>query len=180
MDTKISKKSISKFDIFLVLLFNLFSLGICFIIFKPSLYDLDVWFLTLPVVLIITTVIHEYIHILFFKLFGQGKADIKITRSKEVKGIIVLQRNKAVKYSLNQILIILLSPLILISIISILIALIAPENIKILIGVNMWLNCVASSTDVVLSFKRYRCGEGDTYFEKNEKDEVIMNVNKDD
>ena len=141
---------------------------------------MDFYFLTLPLIIIITTFIHEYIHVFFFKLFGNGQADIKIMRNKDVKGIIVFQQNKNVKYNLNQILIILLAPLIMITIMSIILSFIDSRDINLIIGTNMWLNCIGSTTDVVLSFKRYKQGEGNTYFEMNEKDEVIMNVERGD
>lgn len=178
MITKISKKNISKIDICIVIIFNIISILLFILLFKPSLNNLDFYFLTLPVVMIITTVIHEYIHVIFFKLFGKGKAHIKIMRNKDIKGIVVLQQNKDVKYSLNQILIILLSPLIIITVISLLLSVIALDNINLIIGTNMWLNCIGSTTDVVLSFKRYKEGEGATNFEYTKEEGVVMNIEK--
>lgn len=178
MITKISKKNISKIDICIVIIFNIISILLFILLFKPSLNNLDFYFLTLPVVMIITTVIHEYIHIIFFKLFGKGKANIKIMRNKDIKGIVVLQQNKDVKYSLNQILIILLSPLIIITVISLLLSVTALDNINLIIGTNMWLNCIGSTTDVVLSFKRYKEGEGATNFEYTKEEGIVMNIEK--
>lgn len=178
MENKISKKSISKIDIFIAIIFNILSLILFIVFFKPSLNNLDFYFLTLPLIIIITTFIHEYIHVFFFKLFGNGQADIKIMRNKDVKGIIVFQQNKNVKYNLNQILIILLAPLVMITIISIILSFIASMNVNLIIGTNMWLNCIGSTTDVVLSFKRYKQGEGNTYFDYTQEEGIVMNVEK--
>lgn len=178
MVSKISKKSISKIDIVIAIIFNIVSILLFIGFFKPSLNDLDFKFLLVPLIMIITTIIHEYIHLLFFKLFGNGNADIKIIRNKDVKGIVVFQQNKNVKYNLNEILIILLSPLVIITIISIILSFIFSKDITLIIGVNMWLNCVGSTTDVVLSFKRYKEGVGNTYFEYIKEDGIVMNIEK--
>lgn len=95
------------------------------IVLSLQLFDLDiVSYLTpdkiIEVLLIIPTmlavfIIHEFIHVGFFIWFGKGEARIKVSRDRSVGAVVMHQTNEQVFYSKIEMIIILLSPLVIIS-----------------------------------------------------------------
>lgn len=114
-----------------------------------SLLDLSIIFL--PIIVTLTLVIHEYIHVIFFKVFGKGKAKIKVIRDKNMKAIIMYQSNKDVFYNKTQTILILLSPLFIITAFSLLLLVFFNSNL--LIRMNMILNILGSIIDFAVSMR---------------------------
>ncbi|MBP1308818.1 hypothetical protein JOD82_001838 [Paenibacillus sp. 1182] len=106
--------------------------------------------LVLPTMLI-AFVIHECIHIAFFKLFGKGKARMKVSREKSVGAVVMHQVNEEVFYKRWEMITILLSPLILLSLFFF--GLHLYISMPFLIVVNIVLNAIGSSVDVYASLK---------------------------
>lgn len=106
-----------------------------------------------PLLMITTLVLHELIHIILFKLFGKGQAIIKIIRDKDLKSIIIKQENENLFYTKMQVIIILLTPLIVITVISFLVQVIPiTNNFGLLIMLNNVLNALGSCIDVYCVF----------------------------
>lgn len=101
--------------------------------------------------LFIIFVIHELIHIGLFHLFGQGKAKVIPKREKELGAVIMHQVNPEVFYTRNQMLFILLSPLILLTVL--LLALHFYLPLPFLLLINIVLNSLGSSTDLYASYR---------------------------
>ena len=104
--------------------------------------------LFIPVMFFIV-LIHELIHICLFILFGKGKAKIKVSRNKKYGAIVIKQVNKDVFYNKKEIILILLSPLVILSII--LFFLMFVINMPFLIYFNLLLNVLGSSIDFYIS-----------------------------
>lgn len=104
--------------------------------------------LFLPIMFFIVF-IHELIHIGLFILFGKGEAQIKISRNKKYGAIVVKQLNENVFYNKKEIILILLSPLVLLSII--LFILMFVIDMPFLIYFNLLLNVLGSSIDFYIS-----------------------------
>lgn len=95
--------------------------------------------------------VHECIHVLFFRWFGRGKARMKVKRDKEIGAIVIHQINPEVFYRRNEMLVILLSPIALITVGIILLN--AYVLFPFLLWVNILLNAIGSSTDLYVSFR---------------------------
>lgn len=111
--------------------------------------DITISFFLLPIVVVITLIIHELIHIIFFKIFGKNKARIKVLRDKTLKAIMIYQENKDVFYTKFQTITILLMPLIIITIISSILLFFMPNSL--IIKVNMILNILGNVIDIVIT-----------------------------
>ena len=116
---QIHKKDINYKDIIFAVIFNLLLLAYIYLYGNISIDDINLTFVTLPIIVIATFIFHEYIHIFFFKVFSKGKANIRVTREKDLGAVIMYQENKEVLYSKYQSIIILVAPLIIITILSI-------------------------------------------------------------
>lgn len=136
------------------LLLTLFSI---FILYMLQPIDLEIYLkvnkfievVFLPVTTLVTLFIHECIHILLFIVFGKGHAKIKVRRDEELKAIIIHQINDKVYYRKFEIIIILLSPLVILSIL--LYILMQYINLTFLIGITLILNVLGSTIDFYLS-----------------------------
>lgn len=136
----------------------LLTITMAFIIFKIKPFDIVEYItnkdkvieiiLLLPIQ-IVCVIIHELIHISFFIYFGKGEAKIKLKREKEYGALVVHQMNENVYYSKKEIIIILLSPLLIITIL--LIPLMDLINMPFLIFANSVLNILGSSIDFYIS-----------------------------
>lgn len=104
----------------------------------------------LPSMLVILF-LHEMIHVGFFHLFGKGKAKIVPKREKELGAIIMHQVNSDVFYTRNQMFVILLSPLVLLTFLLLLCHVFIP--LPFLIFINIVLNSIGSSTDIYVSYR---------------------------
>jgi hypothetical protein len=106
--------------------------------------------MTVPTVLFVF-LIHEWIHVFFFILFGKGKAKIKVKRERKIGAVIMHQVNEDVFYSRIQMIIILLAPFILLTIL--LTGLMFWIHLPYLFYVNILLNVLGSSVDLYLTTK---------------------------
>lgn len=95
--------------------------------------------------------VHEMIHVIFFHLFGKGRAKIEVKIDKEIGAVIMHQVNSEVYYRRNEMLAILLAPLILISVVLVLLD--AYILFPFLLWVNILLNAIGSSTDIYISYR---------------------------
>lgn len=107
--------------------------------------------LPLPIVVLGTTVLHEYIHVLFFNLFSKGRAAVRPTWEKSLGAIVLRQTNPNVSYGKLSTVIILLSPLVVLTVASCILA--ALVEFKLLVFINCVLNSIGSSTDLYISTK---------------------------
>lgn len=96
-------------------------------------------------------IIHEIIHVIFFLLYGKGKAKIDVKIDKEIGAVIMHQVNPEVFYRRNEMLVILLLPLILICVG--LVVLDSYISFPFLLWVNILLNAIGSSTDIYISYR---------------------------
>lgn len=134
------------------------TIAISILIFKMKPFDIVEYFnnkekffeivMFIPVMFSIFF-IHELIHMKLFVLFGKGEAKIKVKREKKYGAVVIHQVNEAVYYNKREILIILLSPLIILSII--LLGLMYAINMPFLIYFNLLLNVLGSSIDFYVS-----------------------------
>lgn len=131
----------------------------------------EYWYLFLFTLFIII-VIHELIHIIFFKIFGKGKAKIKIKFS--IEKILIQQVNKELYYTKNQMILILLSPLIFITLILVFISLIISYFYTIFYLVCI-MNCIGCLIDlgVSISILRYSNRESKIYYYFEEGNPII-------
>lgn len=141
---------------------------------------INIFMLLLPILIMITLIIHEFIHIILFKLLNK-KAIIKIINNNW-KQIFIYQSNPKVCYSKLETAIILISPFIIITIITFFILgfINTKGSIYILFAINGVINAMGSVTDIVSIIKLYR-----TYFKQNiyinydlNNDNVIMLINE--
>jgi hypothetical protein len=129
-------------------------------------------FITLPVILF-AFFIHECIHIVFFLVFGKGMAKIKVYRDRSVGAVIMHQVNPAVVYTRTQMIVILLSPLIVLTISFWLLSIFI--STPYLFWVNTVLNALGSTIDIYVSIllliKPYK-----NVHVNFEPDQMVMNV----
>lgn len=153
---KINKQNIS--PIACAITGFLLTIIIGFIIFKLKPFNLIEYLNNKPIntelilfvpATIIILLIHELIHIGFYLLFSKGKAKIQVKREKEYGALMIYQINEKVCYSRNEMILILLAPLILITII--LFILINFINTPFLLYINLLLNVLGSSIDFYIS-----------------------------
>lgn len=148
---EISKLNIDKNYVRNILFLMTIIFTFAFISTYININNFDLSILTLPIWVIITLIMNEVIHIILFKAFGKKQAIIEIKRDKDLGAIIVLQKNKEVFYSKIESITILLSPLILITIATLVIIPFYPESGE-LLKINMLLNIMGSLTDIVTSY----------------------------
>jgi hypothetical protein len=117
--------------------------------------------------------LHEMIHVFFFHLFGKGKAKIVPKREKELGAIIMHQVNTEVFYTRNQMLFILLSPLVLLTMLLLLSGLWIP--LPFLLFINILLNSIGSSTDLYASY-RLLFQYSSRHFVNFDSNEHILNI----
>lgn len=94
-------------------------------------------------------IVHEFIHIGFFMLFGKGEARIKVSREKSVGAVIMHQTNEDVYYKRWEMIIILLAPLIILTVLFLFLYTIVAMPFLIL--ANIVLNAMGSSVDLYVS-----------------------------
>ncbi|MEK3955748.1 DUF3267 domain-containing protein [Psychrobacillus sp. FSL K6-1464] len=95
--------------------------------------------------------VHEGIHVLFFLMYGKGKAKIEVKRERSVGAIIMHQVNPEVYYRRNEMLVILLAPLVIIT--GGLLMLDQIVMLPFLLMTNILLNSIGSSVDLYLSYQ---------------------------
>lgn len=175
---KIHKKNTTVLDRLFIVVFNLLVLTHIYFQGNISLSDVNLTFILLPIGVMITFVFHEYIHIFFFKILSNGKANIKVIRERDLGAVIVYQENKKVLYSKYQTIIVLIAPLVIITILSI--PLINHSLISLVIKTNMYLNIVGSSIDCALIFKLIRKYNNSIKINYDYENDigVIMNINQ--
>lgn len=175
---QIHKRNTTITDKIFVVVFNLLLIISIYFQGNISLDDINIFFIGLPLLVIATFILHEYIHIFFFKLFSKGKANIKVIREKDLGAVIMYQENKDVSYSKYQTIMVLIAPLVLITIVSI--PFMNNSLVGLLIKANMYLNIMGSSVDCTLIFKllrKYKNNIKISYDYEKEKG-VIMNIKK--
>lgn len=128
----------------------------------------------LPTVMFIF-VIHEYVHVGFFLLFGKGKAKIKVVREKSVGAVVMHQVNENVFYTRIQMVIILLAPLIVVTIALLIMHIFIPASF--LIWTNIVLNALGSAIDLYVSYKLLTI-QSKSIIVNFKADEVVMNIYK--
>ncbi|MFF2531620.1 DUF3267 domain-containing protein [Brevibacillus sp. NPDC058079] len=101
--------------------------------------------------MLLSFVIHEYIHVGFFLLFGRGKARIKVSREKSVGAVVIHQVNEKVYYKRWEMLVILLSPLVILT--SGFLLMFPLISMPFLLFANIALNAMGSSIDMYVSFQ---------------------------
>ena len=171
---QIHKKDINYKDIIFASIFNLLLIAYIYLYGDISISDINLTFIILPIVVIATFVFHEYIHIFFFKVFSNGKANIRVIREKDLGAVIMYQENKEVLYSKYQSIIILIAPLIIITILSI--PFLNLSYIGLVIKVNMYLNIVGSSVDSTIIFRLLK-EKNNIKINYDKEIGVIMNIN---
>lgn len=173
---QIHKKDINYKDIIFASIFNLLLIAYIYLYGDISISDINLTFIILPIVVIATFVFHEYIHIFFFKVFSNGKANIRVIREKDLGAVIMYQENKEVLYSKYQSIIILIAPLIIITILSI--PFLNLSYIGLVIKVNMYLNIVGSSVDSTIIFRLLKEKNNiKINYDYDKEIGVIMNIN---
>lgn len=130
------------------------SLGIMWRIgcFKLPTSVVELWGL-LGLVLV-TTVVHEWIHVLFFQWFGKGEAKTKVIRDRKLRALMVYQSNPNVVYTKKQTVWILLAPFSIITLISLALEWSTMDSWY--LRTNMMINIIGSSLDLALIIKLYR------------------------
>lgn len=147
---QINNKNITKKDKMIAFIYELIC-GLLVLLFIVKLNDIKMFLILLPFLVILTLIVHESIHISLFKLFGKD-TKIKIINDK-FKSIYIYQCNQNVYYTRLQTIIILLTPLISISCITIILFLFLDKNLVFPIVVNGIINAMGSMTDFILSIK---------------------------
>lgn len=132
--------------------------------------------ITLPIVVIITLAIHETIHILAFKCLGHGEARIRIRRDKRAGAIVIQQINDKLFYDKKSTIVILLSPFIIITIVTSILLAYLPYSL--VIYVNCILNAVGSSIDMYVSLRLIFCFPKNIIIKYNNGEEVGMEIYK--
>lgn len=125
-----------------------------------------------PSVLIVF-IIHEVIHVALFHLFGKGKARIKIRREKSLGAVVMHQVNEDVYYKRWQMLTILLTPLVSLTILLLLLSFFFPFSY--LIFFNIVLNALGSSVDIYVSYQLLIKHDSNILI-NFDKDDIHMNI----
>lgn len=118
-------------------------------------------------------IIHELIHVVFFLLFGKGKAKIKVSRERSVGAVIMHQVNEEVYYSRLQMVVILLSPIVFLTIILLGIHSVMP--VTFLIFINIVLNALGSTVDIYITYQLIFKYKSSIYINFNPKT-ICMNI----
>ncbi|WP_283705524.1 metalloprotease family protein [Clostridium perfringens] len=151
LNREIHKKNVSFKLILVAILYNVSIVIISFKYSKIRLNYITPLIFILPLIVLGTLIIHEYIHILLFKYFSNGNAEIEVIRDKEIKSIIMYQKNKEVLYTPIQTIVILISPMILLTLLTIPLLYINIKCVYVILMINMILNIMGSTTDMILS-----------------------------
>lgn len=150
----INRKSINNHDklnlIMIILNFLLIGWWIGCFRLPSSLLELFI----LLIVIILTTVFHEWLHVVMFKWFGKGEARTKVLRDKKLRALMIYQSNPNVVYTKRETLWILLTPFLLITLLSLIFMMI--DSIYWMVSMNMILNALGSCLDIALCLKMYR------------------------
>lgn len=147
---EINKSKFPKNIIYITVVLNICTWIVLIALDYINISSLDLSVIYLPIIITVTLVIHESIHICLFKLFSDGKANIEIIKDKDIGAIIIFQKNKDVFYSKAKTIVILLAPALILTLISlVLIKMFAFQSL--LIKINMLLNLTGSSTDILTS-----------------------------
>lgn len=128
--------------------------------------------LILPSMLLIF-IIHEFVHIGFYLLFGKGRAKIKVVRDRSIGAVMMHQVNEDVFYTRTQMIIILLAPLVLLSVV--ILGLHSLVSAPFLIWVNIVLNALGSSVDIYVSWRLLKIGKAPLIVNFNSY-EVVLNI----
>ena len=175
MDT-IHKNNTNLIDKLFIVIFNISLLTFIYFYEGITADDINLSFISLPLVVVATFIFHEYIHIFFFKVFSNGKADIKVIKEKDFGAVIMYQQNKEVLYTKFQSIFILIAPLILITLISI--PFLNLPVVGLIFKANMYLNIMGSSIDCGLVFRLLRAYKNNIRinYDYEKTNGVIMNV----
>ena len=120
-------------------------------------------------------VIHELIHIAVYKLFGKGQARISVEKEKKLGAIVVHQTNQDVFYTKPEMLAILLSPMVILTIV--LTVIFKFTSYPFLIYINIALNLIGSSIDFYISMLLIKRYPKDILLNFNSED-ITMNIYK--
>lgn len=181
LNKTIHKKNVSFKMILGAIIYNLLIVLISFKYSEIKLNNMTPLIFTLPFVVAGTLVIHEYIHIWLFKYYSNGKAEIEVIRDKEIRSIIMYQRNKDVLYTPLQTIVIFLAPMILLTVLTIPLLFINIKCLYIVLMINMILNIMGSTTDVMLSLiLLFKYNKQDVFINYSYSKEcgVILNINE--
>lgn len=175
MDT-IHKNNTNLIDKLFIAILNISLLTFIYFYGGITADDINLSFISLPLVVVATFIFHEYIHIFFFKVLSGGNADIKVIKEKDLGAVIMYQQNKDVLYTRLQTVIILVAPLVLITLLSI--PLLNLGALGLIFKANMYLNIMGSSIDCALIFKLLRKYDGNikVNYEYEQSNGVIMNI----
>lgn len=173
---EINKNNIeNRYKIFIITVMML----MWFLVFKLnyiSLYKFNLTIMLLPILVLITLIIHESIHVILYNYFGGKDSAVEIKKDKDLGAIIIYQKNKDVFYKKNEYIIILLMPFLLITLISLIVIPMCGYYVE-LLKLNMLLNILGSATDITLSFKLINCRDCKYLnLDFNKKDGVILNL----
>ena len=177
LNITIKEKVILFSFIFIIIVSHLLLFG-----FNLNVFDKFIYFLLIPLTIAFVLVIHELIHILLFKYFGKGQAKIKIIYDKELGAIAIYQCNKEVLYSLKEVLAILLTPMLFLTVIGFILLNLTNNLLFLeLIKLNILVNLAGSSLDFLISLlllKKYKRNDIKIYFDYKLKEgmELIVNI----
>ena len=181
LNREIHKKNVSFKLILVAILYNVLIVIISFKYSKIRLNYITPLIFILPLIVLGTLIIHEYIHILLFKYFSNGNAEIEVIRDKEIKSIIMYQKNKEVLYTPIQTIVILLSPMILLTLLTIPLLYINIKCVYVILMINMILNIMGSTTDMILSLillLKYNKKDIFINYAYSKEFGVILNINE--
>lgn len=100
---------------------------------------------------LVVFVVHELIHMIFFKIFSNNKAKLKLVKDKELNAFIVKQLNPNIYYSRFQTIVTLLAPLVLLN--SFMLMLLVKIELPIVIYASILGNTLASCIDCYVSLR---------------------------
>lgn len=132
--------------------------------------------ISIPLVVVITLIIHEAIHIIAFKYFGHGQAKIRVRRDKRAGAIVIQQMNSELFYDKRATIAILLAPFVILTIVSVIMLMYIPYPL--VIYINCVLNAVGSSIDMYVSLRLIFCFPNDVKIKYNNGEEVGMEIYK--
>lgn len=131
---------------------------------------------TLPIFVAITLILHEAIHVMFFKIFGKGQAKIRVKVEREMGAIAIQQMNPDVLYTKNETICMLLAPFVFITIISI--PLLSISYFAPIIYLNCMLNSIGSSIDIYITLRLLMSFKGNLRIQYNNGNNTGMKIYK--
>jgi Protein of unknown function (DUF3267). len=132
--------------------------------------------ISIPIVVIITLIVHEAIHISAFKLLGNGQAKIRVRRDKRAGAIVIQQMNSELFYDKKATIVILLAPFVILTIVSVIMLMYIPYPL--VIYINCILNAIGSSIDMYVSLRLIFSFPKDVKIKYNNGEEVGMEIYK--